>query len=399
MKKMFYRIYQFGMRIGSYFMPWRKPVLLKGENAISQLPKSLIYKNYDRLLIVTDNNLVELGLLDGLLRSLKLADIYYTIYDKTTPNPSIINVEEALLQYKEKDCNAIIAFGGGSPIDCAKGVAARLARPKRSIQQLKGYIKVRRKTVPLIAIPTTAGSGSETTIAAVISDTETNEKFAISDMALIPTIAVLDPTLTVGLPKHITATTGMDALTHAVEAYIGKANTKETKKMAVEAIKLIFNNLERAFNEPNNLEARLNMQLASYYAGIAFTRAYVGNVHALAHQLGGFYNTPHGLANSVLLPNVLDYYDKIVYNKLAKLADLTLPTKDYQNKEEKAKMFINKIKSMNANMDIPKKIRGIKEEDLEVMVYRAYKEANPYYPVPKILNKEDLLNIYKSIME
>lgn len=398
MRKIVYRIHQFIMRIGSYFVPWRKPIVIEGNNSLERLPLILLEKNYNRVLIVTDKNLYDLNLLDTLINGLDKLNIHYSIYNKTIVNPTIKNVEEALSKYIKHDCNTIIAFGGGSPIDCAKGVAARLARPKKTIKQLRGFIKVRRKTIPLIAIPTTAGSGSETTIAAVISDCKTHKKFAISDMALIPSIAVLDPKLTINLPKHITATTGMDALTHAIEAYLGRANTKETKMMAIKAIKLIFDNLEVTYNEPDNIDARMNMLKASYMAGVSFTRAYVGYVHALAHQLGGMYDTPHGLANAVLLPEVLIYYGTSIHRKLAKLAEITLDIDRYTTREQKVNIFINKIITMNSNMKIPTKIKGIKEEDLNVMVERAYKEANPHYPVPKILNKKDLKKIYRKIM-
>lgn len=379
-------------------MPWRKPCLIQGDNSLEKVPLYLINNNYKKILIITDNNLYDIGLLDNLINNLNSCKISFILYKETVSNPTIENVEDALLKYKHNECDAIIAFGGGSPIDCAKGVAARLARPKKTIKELKGYIKVRRKTVPIIAIPTTAGSGSETTIASVISDFKTKEKFAISDMALIPSVAVLDPQLTINLPKRITSTTGMDALTHAVEAYIGRSNTKETKTMAIEAIKLIFNNLEVSYNEPYNIEARMNMLKASHMAGIAFTRAYVGYVHALAHQLGGVYNIQHGLANSILLPHVLEYYGKSVDNKLSKLADETLDVSKDLSRKEKATLFIEKIKELNRNMNIPNKIKEIKKQDLDLMVDRAYKEANPHYPVPKILNRSDLKSLYKRIM-
>lgn len=398
MKKMFYRLYQFFMRVGSYFVSWRKPELIEGQHSIMHLSTRLIEKEYKKVLIVTDENLYKIGLMDTLISSLKKNNVFYSIYKKTVPNPSIKNVEEALKQYKENDCEAVIAFGGGSPIDCAKGVIARLAKPKKSVQQLKGYFKIRRKTVPLIAIPTTAGSGSEATIAAVVSDGQTHEKFAINDTKLIPNIAVLDPELMINLPKQITSTTGMDALTHAIEAYIGKANTRETKEMAIKAIKLIFNNLEKTFFEPENISARMNMQKASYYAGVSFTRAYVGYVHALSHQLGGLYSTPHGLANAVLLPNVLEYYGDSVYKKIAELYDMTMPSKKHFNNKEKTKQFIQRIRDMNETMNIPKRIEGIKIKDLDLMVLRACKEANPHYPVPKILSKDDLKNIYQTII-
>lgn len=308
-------------------------------------------------------------------------------------------MEEAVKVYVENGCEAIIGFGGGTAIDCAKGVGARIARPKKSLNKMKGVLKVGRKIPLLIAVPTTAGTGSEGTLAAVITDSKTHDKYAINDVNLIPHVAVHDPLLTLGLPPQLTATTGMDALTHAVEAYIGKSNTKETRKYAQEAVRIIFSSLEKAYQDGNNLEARLNMLKASYYAGLAFTRAYVGNVHAIAHTFGGFYNIPHGLANAVILPYVLRYYGKTVYKKLGELADLVGITQESDSDERKALLFIEAIENMNARMQIPKKINVPDLDYLDFMIERAYHEANPLYPVPKIFTKEDFRKLYLEITE
>jgi alcohol dehydrogenase class IV len=264
---------------------------------------------------------------------------------------------------------------------------------------MKGLFKIRRRIPPFFAIPTTAGTGSEATVAAVITDENTRGKYPINDLVLVPDYAVLDPTLTAGLPPHITATTGMDALTHAVEAYIGRSNTKETRQMSEEAVKLILENIYEAYTNGNNLAARENMLKASYYAGIAFTQAYVGYVHAVAHTLGGFYGIPHGLANAVILPYVLEYYGESAHQPLAELADLVKISEPSDTMEKKAHRFIQAIKDLNESMEIPKKISGIQEEDIAAMVEQAYKEANPLYPVPRIFTKEDLTNIYELIRE
>jgi len=248
----------------------------------------------------------------------------------------------------------------------------------------------------LFAIPTTAGTGSETTVAAVISNPETHEKYPINDPHLIPKYAVMDATLTMGLPQKITSTTGVDALTHAVEAYIGSANTKETKQMAKDATKLIFENLKKAYDNGKDLVARANMQKAAFYAGIAFTRAYVGNVHAMAHQLGGFYGTPHGLANAIILPIMLDEYGASAYKKLAELADVVgIEGKDAA---EKAQKFIQAIKDLNASMAIPKYIENtIKDEDIPVLAKRSNAEANPLYPCPKLFDAKEFERLYNVI--
>jgi len=397
MYRLYCRIYQNVLRISSYFTPWRKPELLEGPGCIQQLPRMIKSEGIDKVLIVTGKNVSALGLMDPLLSSLKKESIDFYVYSRTIPNPTIDNIEEALQIYRENSCNGIIAFGGGSPIDCAKGVACRAARPDRTIAQMKGVLRVTKKLPPLIAIPTTAGSGSETTIAAVISNPDTHEKYAISDPVLIPAYAVLDPLVTVGLPPRITAETGMDALTHAVEAYIGRSNTKETKKMALEATKLIFDNIFIAYSQGGNLDARGNMQKASFYAGAAFTRAYVGYVHGIAHALGGFYGVPHGLANAVILPYILEAYGKPAHKKLAELADavgITVPT---DTRRQKVGKFIEAIKQLNKDMAIPDKMQVILVKDIPMMAERASKECNPLYPVPRIMNKEELAGIFVSI--
>jgi len=280
MYNVYCRTYQTIFKVASGFLPWREPKLLEGEGSIGKLPQEISQRGIKSVLLVTDKGIASLGLMNGLCAGLENAGIQYAIYDKTVPNPTIDNIEEALKLYKENNCQGIIAFGGGSPMDCAKGVGARVANPHKTIPQMKGLLKVRKKIPPLFAIPTTAGTGSEATVAAVITNSATHEKYPVNDLVLIPHVAVLDPTLTVGLPPHITSTTGMDALTHAVEAYIGRSNTDQTRELSRKAIKLIFENIEEAYANGTNLTARYNMQKAAYYAGVAFTRAYVGYVHA-----------------------------------------------------------------------------------------------------------------------
>ena len=396
--EIFCRAYQLGMRVAVLFLNWDSPELLRGPGSVKELPQLIKSHGLQRVLVVTDPTLMQLGLPQPLLEGLERAEIAYAIYDKTQPNPTIGNIEQALAMYHAEGCQGIVAFGGGSPMDCAKGVGARVAKPKKSINQLRGLLKVLKKLPPLYAIPTTAGTGSETTVAAVITDPETHEKYAINDTNLRPRCAVLDPELTTGLPKHITSTTGMDALTHAVEAYIGRSNTKGTEKNALDATKLVFANLEIAYNDGANLDARENMLLASFYAGAAFTRAYVGYVHAIAHNLGGMYNTPHGLANAVILPWVLDWYGEAAHVRLARLAEAAGIAIEGQSDAEKAEAFIAEIRAMNVRMGIPEKFDFIKEEDIPTIAKRALKEANPLYPVPKIMGMEDCVGVIRELM-
>ena len=398
--KMYCRTFQAVLKQLIKFMPWRKPELLQFENGAAGLASFVKSKGIEKVLVVTDGNLMKLGLCAPMLEAMEKEGVKAAVYDKVVANPTIDNVEAALALYNESGAQGIIAFGGGSPMDCAKGVGARVARPKKSIPKMKGILKVVKKMPPFFAIPTTSGTGSETTLAAVVTDTTNPEhhlKYAIQDFPLIPHYAVLDPSLTAGLPQKVTSTTGMDALCHAIEAYIGNSNTKETRQKAEEAIKLIFTYLKRAYDDGKDMEARKNMQTAAFDAGVAFTRAYVGNVHAMGHAMGAKYNTPHGLAMAVILPHMLDFYGEKIYKKLAKLADVVGITG--ADEAEKAKAFIKAVKDMNAYMQIPENFGGIiKKEDAVDMSEAAYKEANPLYPVPVMMGKEDFVKMYLEVL-
>ena len=396
--KAYCRAYQKVMKVAMNFLDWSEPELLKGAGSVKQLPSLVKAKDVNRVLVVTDKGLMGLHLLDGLFDALKEAGVFYTVYDGVQPNPTIDNIEDAVLLYKENSCEGIIAFGGGSPMDCAKACGARIVRPNKSVPDMRGQLKVIKKLPPLFAVPTTAGTGSEVTLAAVVSNPKTHEKNAINDPVLRPKTAVLDPELTVGLPKKITSTTGMDALTHAVDAYIGHSNTKKTKRAAEKATKMIFDNILLAYEDGTNIAARSNMLEASYLAGVAFTRAYVGYVHAIAHNLGGTYGTPHGLANAVILPYVLDYYGAKAYKPLARLADIAGLNTYGMSRKEKAELFIAKIREYNAKMEIPEKFDFIKEEDIPLLAERALKEGNPLYPVPRIMNKEECMQLIRKLM-
>ena len=399
-KKAYCRIYQkaFFFAQCTPFFDWSEPYVLEGAGAIRKLPAFIKEKGLDNVLVVTDKGLMGIHLLDSLFEELEKAGVKYTVYDGTQPNPTIRNIEDAKQLYLDNNCQGVIAFGGGSPMDCAKIAAARATNPKKPVKKMRGVLKITHKLPPLFAVPTTAGTGSEVTLAAVVSDPETHEKNACNDPKLRPKYAVLDPELTTGLPPHITSTTGMDALTHAVEAYIGKSNVKSTREYAERATKMIFDSLETAYADGKNIEARENMLKASYYAGMAFTRAYVGYVHAIAHNLGGFYGIPHGLANAVILPYVLEYYGETAHKDLAKLAVIAGVKMDGTDKE-KAEAFIEAIKEMNKNMNIPDGFEGIKEEDIPTIVKRALKEGNPLYPVPKIMNKADCEAVIRKLMK
>lgn len=396
LKKCWYRIYQSAFKLAMNFLDWSEPHLLEGKGSVLRLPEFIKSKGINKVLVVTDKGLMGLHLLDPMFEKLKEAGVEYVVYDGVQPNPTIPEIEEAREMYIKNGCEGFIAFGGGSSMDCAKVAAARVVKPNQTVRKMRGYLKVLKKLPPFFAVPTTAGTGSETTVAAVVTDPETHEKNAVNDICLRPKFAVLDPELTVGLPPHITSTTGMDALTHAVEAYIGRSNTKQTRAQAEKATKLIFDNIEKAYNNGKDYEARANMLKGSYWAGCAFTRAYVGYVHAIAHNLGGLYGTPHGLANAVILPYVLEWYGSCIYPQLAKLADVVGISGT--SEQDKAVKFIEAIKKLNADMNIPSTFDMIKEEDLPTLITRALKEGNPGYPVPKIMNYEDMESVIRRFM-
>ena len=357
-KKVFIRTYQKVLYIASYFLPFKEPIIIKGENSFTDLAIKLKFYKKDNVLLVSDETLHNLKLDENLINALKKENINYTSYYNINPNPSINEVEQGVILYKQNNCNAIIAIGGGSVMDAAKIIGARVSNYKTPISKMKGLLKIRKRLPMLIAIPTTAGTGSEVTVAAVITNKESKEKFPIEDYKLIPTLAILNPSLLVNLPPHITSTTGMDALTHAIEAYIGSSNTKKTKQAAITAIQLIFNNLYESYVNPFNMLAREKMQVASYFAGVAFTRAYVGYVHALAHTLGGQYNVAHGLANAIILPIVLKEYGDSVTNKLAELYDYVIVNSPL-SKKEKANKFIEMIEELNNKMNIKNNFKEI----------------------------------------
>lgn len=390
-RKLYCRTFQTIFRLALPFLPYRNPKIIPSVEGVADVCRKHAVHS---VMIVTDGGIRALGLTRFLEKTLQEADISYCIYDRTVSNPTIWNVEEAVALYISCKAQALIAFGGGSSMDCAKAAGARIAKPKQSIHQMKGLLKVHKKLPLLIAIPTTAGTGSETTLAAVITDSEKHHKYPINDFSLIPRYAVLDYHETLGLPKGITATTGMDALTHAVEAYIGHSTTRETRMMAEEAVHLIYQYLKAAYDNGKDKEARSGMLKAAYCAGVAFTKSYVGYVHAVAHSLGGQYGTPHGLANAVLLPIVLRMYGPACEKKLARLAKNAGVVDKKMKDKDAAACFLDWIQSMNDSMGIPRYLSGIQEADIPVMARHADKEGNPLYPVPVLMNRKELEKIY-----
>ena len=392
----FCRGFQAVLKIGNYFMGYRMPKYIEGPGKIRELGAFLKEKGINDVLVVTGSGMMRRGQVQPMLEGFEDNGIRYTVQCFDHPDPTSDDVELGFQTYREKGCKSIVALGGGSRIDCAKGIAAKVVHPKKPVAKLQGLLKVHWFIPPFVAIPTTAGAGSETTVAAVITDSTTHRKASINDPFLIPKYAVLDPELTVGLPAFTTATTGMDALAHAVEAYTNHTyNTKVENRLAKEAVRLIHDNILTAVEDGANLEARQNMQRAAFYAGRAFTRGCVGYVHAVGHTLGGLYGVAHGLAMSVLLPHVMRQYGEAAHKRLAELAEVCGIGGATQ--AEKAEGFIRWIEETNAKMGLPNSFDVIRDEDIEQMITWARKEANPLYPVPVVWSREDLRKLIEMI--
>lgn len=382
------RMFQKSMRLLLPILPYRNPQIL---HHIQEIDK--VKKNHP--LIVTGPHTVQSEGMQELIKQYGRV----SIFDGVRANPTTDQVDKAYQMYQQEHCDHIIGFGGGSSLDCAKAVAAQIAQPQKTISQMAGVLKVRKKTPLLILIPTTAGTGSETTLAAVVTDSQTHHKYAINDFVLIPNVAILDPVLTLSLPPHLSASTGMDALTHAIEAYIGQSTTKQTRQEALTAIHLIYENILVAYRDGTNLEARRNLLQASYLAGDAFSKSYVGYVHAIAHSLGGQYNLPHGQTNATLLPIVLQAYGHTIDKKLHDmatrigLADTSTPD------ALAAKRMIQSIQQLDQAMDIPLTIPQIQKQDIPRMAHYADQEANPLYPVPVLWDQHELERIYDQAID
>lgn len=394
LKKLYCRAYQTGLKLALPFLPYRKPKLISD---VSQLPIVLQRHGCAKVLIVTDPTIVRLGLANRLNAALARHGISYVVYGKTVANPTSANVEEARRLYRSQRCQGILGFGGGSSIDCAKAVGARIARPDKPLKEMEGILKVRRQLPLLIAVPTTAGTGSETTLSAVITDSQTRHKYAINDFPLIPQYAVLDPVATFSLPPSITATTGMDALTHAVEAYIGNSTTRDTRRAALKAVRLIFSNIDKACQNGLDPKARKQMLVASYHAGWAFSKSYVGYIHAIAHSLGGEYGVPHGLANSVLLPFVLEAYGPAIHKQLHDLAIAAGVASQDMPHAKGAQAFIEAIQAMKKRLGIGDVIPQIQKKDIRKLARYADREANPLYPVPVLMDARELETFYHTL--
>lgn len=389
------RTFQTIFRMALPFLPYRQPKLLGRLRDIAPL---LRQKNITSVLLIADEGLRELELTAPLEKSLERAHISCAIHVQRNPIPTISDIESAHKLYIKSGAKAIIAIGGGASIDCAKVAGARIARPTLSVAQMSGILRIRRRTPMLIAIPSVAGTGSEATLDAVITSDEHRHPYTILDFSLIPEYNVFDAQLSVHLSPQNTAINAMDALTHAIEAYIGRSTNRFTRTMAEEAVMLLSRNMRAAYENGSNLRVRQRMLRAAYCAGVTFTRSYVGYVHAIAHTLSDQYGIEHGLANAVVLPHMLRHYGLSCSGKLARLAynaDLVSRNVD---ENVAARRFIRWIEKMNRTFGFPSGFSQIREEDIAEMAKTAAKEANPLYPVPQLMDASELEVVYRMLM-
>lgn len=373
-------------------------VNLMGPGCLDEVGDEILSLELKKALIVTDKMLVKIGLIDKLTNVLNKSNIDYAIFDKTQPNPTVTNVEDGLTILKENNCDFIISFGGGSPHDCAKGIGI-VAGNGGCIKDYEGVNKSKKSMLPLVAINTTAGTASEMTKFCIITDEDRHIKMAIVDNHTTPTVSVNDPLLMVEKPASLTAATGMDALTHAIEAFVSTQSTPVTDACALMAIELICTHLKDAVANGSNVDARDKMAYAQFLAGMAFNNASLGYVHAMAHQLGGFYDLPHGVCNAILLPHVQEYNSKVVPHKFVEIAKAMGEDIDNISNEKAAIKVIDAIKRLSKEIGIPSGLKELnaKEEDLTILSKNALKDACGFTN-PKQASLEEIIEVYKNAM-
>lgn len=382
-------------QVNGYFMP---TINLMGFGSAKKIGEQIALTGRKKAFIVTDKGLNETGIPETIKKYIKEAGFKAVIWDNTCANPTDVNVHEGAAAYQENGCDLIISLGGGSPHDCAKGIRLVVDNGGK-INDYEGIDKSTKSDTPLIAINTTAGTASEITRFCIITDTVRKVKMAIVDWRTTPTASINDPELMVAMPASLTAATGMDALTHAVEAYVSTIATPVTDCAAIKAIELVSQWLQKAVEDGNNMEARNQMTYAELLAGMAFNNASLGYVHAMAHQLGGFYDLPHGVCNAILLPHVCEFNLDAKPERFADIAKALGEDIEGLSVEESAKKGIAAIKKLSQAINIPANLSelGVKEEDLETMATNAMKDACSFTN-PKAATLEDVVNVYRNAL-
>jgi alcohol dehydrogenase class IV len=386
--------------LAGHVLNFPKPFSFVGPDASLSLVREIIGLGVKRVMVITDGQLLELGIVDPLVELLKDGGVEVEVFSEIEPDPGYELVLKGVERLKEFKPDAVLAVGGGSSIDGAKAILLSHANDchPSSLTGVWLYSWPRKRCLPFFAIPTTAGTGAEVTIAAVVSDKAEQIKYAIIDPKTVPAMVALDPKLMTGLPPFITAPTGMDALTHAVEAYVSTVATAETDELARMASASIMRNLILAYTDGENLEARERMAVAACMAGLAFTRAGVGYVHAISHQLGGLYQVPHGLANAIVMPYVLEFSKPNCAHRLADLARVSDIGDSAESDAELADAFIARIRKLNADMQIPGSIEELRRDDFDKIIDRAFAEAHGTYGVPRYLTRDDATALLEKLL-
>ena len=386
MKTLYYKFMAFVVTWLLRLLPRNAPVVYKGINSALVLCEQVAVLGFTRVLIVTDDFLGSSGILDGIKSTLTTSGVEFVVFDGVLPDPAFDQVQAGEAVYRSEGCQAVIAVGGGSVLDAAKMIAMLHTNPG-PLKSFDGIQKCKKPGATLFAIPTTAGTGSEITLAAIITDPVSHRKIPVVDSKMIPGYVALDAEIMKGMPPGITAATGMDALTHAVEAYLSANALPETDAYALAATRLIMENLPRAVAKGKDLEARQAMSFASYYAALAFTRAGVGYVHAISHNFGAYYHTPHGLANAIVMPYVLEYSKPKCIRRLADLAEAAGLKEKGDRRQALASKFIERIRAMNEEFDIPDELEALKRSDIPAIARSALKEAHFTYAVPRYMDQ------------
>ena len=399
-RKPLLRTLKTAMACAMYLIPSQENELLQGPGSVRKLPALIKAQGIQKPLVITDTVLMEKNLLGSLFTEFEAIGMPYAIYDGVQPNPSIDNVEDAYALYLKNGCDAIVGFGGGSAMDCAKVVAGRVVRPNLTADKLGGYFKIMlpipKKLPRIFAVPTTAGTGAETTSAGVITDPGKNTKYTVNDFLIHPHFVVLDPELTLGLPPFFTAITAMDALSHSIEGYIGDAHCRISDIYSEAAIRMIFENIDKVYKNGGDLAARGQMLMASYYAGIVLNRALTGYVHPFAHKIGGMYHLPHGRVIGAVMPLVFEFYGAKVGRRLAKLADAINVSKPDMTDSQKAMAFIDAIRCFNHAYGIDATIPELKDKDFGEIAQSIHRECIPY-PVPRIMDDDDIFRLLRTL--
>lgn len=377
-------------------IPAPRPLVFIGTDSALKLCASISQLGMTNVLIVTDAVLLGLGVIQPIETELQRFGIKTSVFSGVTPDPTFQVVDDGLVLLKSSNCDSVLAIGGGSAIDAAK-VMALSASNQKSPKQLIGILKGRKPSLPLFVIPTTAGTGSEVTIGAVLSDNQTHQKGLVIDPKVVPLATALDPKIMQGMPRTVTADTGLDALTHALEAWVSTFATQETDYYAGAAVRLIFKNLPLAWADGKNLAAREAMALASHYAGLALNQAGLGYVHAIAHQLGAHYGVPHGRANAIVMPHVLEFNRQVSAKRLAILAQRAGLVDGNFSDQQAADIFIQQVKSLLVDLQIDTQIKGINRKDFPNMIKAAFSEAHGIYAVPKYMNYADAEKILQAL--